>query len=88
MKRIVRIAMLAAATAALGGCLHSEVEEHWGESYDAQVVWQTANPGAPESKEPAEGLDSETAARIADRYYEGQEQQRQRRQVPTVIIGN
>lgn len=68
------------------GCLTSNVDENWGKSYEAQVAWQTADPTAPKHYDAAEGLDPETARRVAERYYEGQEQQEQRR-LPTVILG-
>lgn len=69
------------------GCLRSRLDENWGNSYDAQVVWQTADPEAPATREPLESLDPETADRVADRYYEGQKDQPQR-QVPAVLIGD
>ena len=77
---------VAVATSALG-CIHSNVDENWGKSYEAQIAWQTADPTAPKHYEAAEGLDPETARRVAERYYEGQEQQEQRR-LPTVILGD
>jgi hypothetical protein len=85
MTRITCAGLLAMLLAFANGCQHSRVDEHWGESYGAHVVWQTANPDAPETREPLEGLDPETAKRVADRYYEGQEQQRQR-EAPSVTI--
>ena len=86
MTRITRAGLLVILIAFANGCLHSRVAENWGESYEAHVVWQTANPDAPETNEPPESLDPETGMRVADRYYKGQEQQRQR-QAPTVLIG-
>ena len=75
------------ALIALGnGCLHSRLDENWGKSYEAQMAWQTANPEAGSTSEPTEGIDPETAKRVAERYYEGQEKQRQRRS-RTVTIG-
>ena len=68
------------------GCLHSRVDENWGKSYEAQMAWQTAHPEAASTSEPVEGIDPETAKRVAERYYEGQEQQRQR-QARSVVIG-
>jgi hypothetical protein len=68
------------------GCLHSNLEENWGKSYEAQVVWQTQDQTAPADREALEGLDPETAKRVAERYYEGQERQQQRR-LPSVVIG-
>jgi hypothetical protein len=85
MTRITRAGLLVMLIAFASGCLHSRVEENWGESYDAHLVWQTANPEAPETNEPPLGLDPETGQRVAERYYEGQEQQRQR-QAPMVLI--
>lgn len=86
MRRIGKAGLLLACVVVLGACMHSRVEENWGRSYEAQVVWQTADPEAPASREPVEGIDPETAARIAERYYKGQEEQR-RRQAPSVLIG-
>ncbi len=87
MMRRIRLGLGVAALIALAnGCLHSKLDENWGKSYEAQMAWQVANPDAPVTTEPLENLDPETARRVAERYYEGQEQQRQR-QAPTVMIG-
>ena len=67
------------------GCLSSRVDENWGKSHEAQRVLQTANPDAPATTEPLESLDPETAKRVAERYYEGQEKQQQR-QAPTITL--
>jgi hypothetical protein len=85
MTRITRAGLLMLLLVFANGCLHSKVEENWGESYEAHLVWQTANPDAPVTNEPLDGLDPETAMRVADRYYKGQEQQRQR-EAPMVLI--
>ncbi len=82
LSSLLALAPLVLAT----GCLHSNLDESWGKSHEAQIAWQTADPTAPEDHEPTEGLDPETASRVAERYYEGQEQQEQRR-LPTVILG-
>jgi len=87
MTRITCAGSLVMLIAFANGCLHSRVEENWGKSYEAHVVWQTANPNAPETREPLESLDPETGQRVADRYYKGQEQQRQR-EAPTVVLGD
>ena len=80
-------AVLCLVLIALGnGCLHSRVDENWGTSYEAQMAWQTANPDAASTSEPVDGMDPETAMRVAERYYEGQEKQRQR-QARSVEIG-
>jgi len=76
----------AAALVLAGGCLHSRVEENWGDAYDAQLGWQTRNPEAAAAMQPPEGLDPETGMRVAERYYKTEENQRQR-QAPTVVIG-
>jgi len=87
MKRIMRrVGLALVAIAFASGCLHSRLEENWGRSYEAQLVWQSANPDAPVTREPLEGLDPETAMRVARRYYKGQEQQRQR-EAPAVVLG-
>ena len=86
MTRITRAGLLVILVAFGKGCLHSRVDENWGESYEAHVVWQTANPDAPATHEPLESLDPETGQRVADRYYKGQEQQRQR-EAPSVQLG-
>ncbi len=88
MLRIIGVGLAAIALTALtNGCrLHSKLDETWGESYTAQMAWQRANPDDPTTTEPLENLDPETGMRVADRYYEGQEQQRQR-EAPTINIG-
>jgi len=86
MNRIIRTGLAVVPLAFATGCLHSRIDENWGKSHEAHVVWQTANPDAPETREPIESLDPETANRVADRYYEGQEQQQQR-VAPTGVIG-
>ena len=83
MNRIIALSLGVALIAFSGGCLRSRVDENWGKSYEAQLASQTAHPEAPTTTEPVESLDPETAERVADRYYEGQEKQRQR-QAPTV----
>jgi hypothetical protein len=86
MRGIVRLGLTLVAGVLASSCLHSPLDENWGKSYEAQVVWQTADPEAPASREPLEGLDPETGKRVAERYYEGQEKQRQR-EAPAVTIG-
>lgn len=86
MSWIARVGLMLAVAAFVGGCLHSRLDENWGRSHEAQVVWQTADPDAPATHEPLEGLDPETGKRVAERYYEGQEEQRQR-EAPAVVIG-
>jgi hypothetical protein len=87
MMRTLQVGLAVAALIALAnGCLRSKVDENWGKSFEAQMAWQRANPEAPADSEPPENLDPETAARVAERYYEGQEQQQQRR-APAVVIG-
>ncbi len=78
------VALIAFSTLSTG-CLHSRLDENWGKSYEAQLELQTADPDAPATTEPLESLDPETAKRVAERYYEGQERQRQR-QAPTIVI--
>ncbi len=78
------VALIAFSTLSTG-CLRSRLDENWGKSYEAQVALQTAHPDAPVTTEPLEGLDPETAKRVAERYYEGQERQRQR-QAPAIVI--
>jgi hypothetical protein len=85
--RMMRVGLAVAALVALAsGCLHSKLDENWGKSHEAQMVWQRANPEAPATSEPPESLDPETAKRVAERYYKGQEKQRQR-EAPTIVIG-
>jgi hypothetical protein len=86
MTRIILTGVLVTLVALASGCLRSRVDENWGESYEAHVVWQTANPDAPESNQPPENLDPETGMRVAERYYKGQEQQRLR-EAPVVVLG-
>ena len=87
MSWIVRSCLALAMAASTSGCLQSKLDETWGRSFDAHIAWQEANPDAPESYEPPENLDPETGKRVAERYYQGQEQQRQR-QAPSVVIGD
>ncbi len=85
--KTLRVVLCLVLIALGSGCLHSRVDENWGKSYEAQVAWQIANPeAASASEEPIEGMDPETAKRVAERYYEGQEKQRQR-QARSVVIG-
>ncbi len=86
MSWILRVSLGAALLAFSNGCLSSRLDENWGTSYEAQVDLQTADPDAPATTEPLESLDPETGKRVAERYYEGQEKQRQR-QAPAVMIG-
>ena len=76
-----------AAIAFAQGCLQSNLDESWGQSYEAQVTLQTADPAAPATTEPPEGLDPETGKRVAERYYEGQTKQGHR-EAKTVVIGD
>ena len=91
MSWMKRIGLVALVVAFAIGCfhpnLHSNVEEHWGESYEELSAVQIADPTAPSTREALQNLDPETGKRVAERYYEGQQQQRQR-QAPTVIIGD
>jgi hypothetical protein len=86
MSLIRWIGVALGALALASGCMYSRVDENWGSSYDAQIVWQMMNPEAPATTEPLEGLDPETGMLVAERYYKSQEQQGQR-QAPTVVIG-
>lgn len=87
MMRVMRVGLGVAVLIALAnGCLHSKLDENWGKSFEAQMAWQMANPEAPATTEPLESLDPETAKRVAERYYKGQEKQRQR-QAPAIVIG-
>lgn len=87
MKSILRVGPFLFMVALAGACMHSRVDENWGRSFEAQLAWQTVDPDAPETREPVEGMDAETAQRVAERYYEGQEQQQQR-MVPLTLIGD
>ena len=86
MSRIVGVGCPLLLIAFASSCVHSNLDESWGRSHDAQLVWQTADPEAPATREPTEGLDPETAQRVAKRYYEGQEKQVQR-ETQSVLIG-
>ncbi len=85
MNWIIRVGLGVTLIAFSNGCLHSRVEENWGRSYQAQIDAQTADPEAPAGTEPQEDLDPETGRRVAERYYEGQERQRNR-EAPSVTI--
>jgi hypothetical protein len=85
MKKRIGIFVGLALIVFSSGCLRSRVDENWGKSYEAQIESQTADPDAPATTEPVESLDPETAKRVAERYYKGQEEQRQR-QAPSVMI--
>jgi hypothetical protein len=85
VNRIIALSLGVALIAFSGGCLRSRVDENWGKSYQKQIALQTANPDAPATREPLESLDPETAKRVAERYYEGQEEQSQR-QAPDIVI--
>lgn len=81
------LALCVALVALASGCLHSKLDENWGTSFEANAEAQIANPEAPANTDPIEDLDPETAARVAERYYEGQEEQEQRA-VEAVVIGD
>jgi hypothetical protein len=78
MKRIA--AVWCAGVCLLLGCASSlpgyssHVDEHWGESFQLNMAAMVANPEAP-SGSPPEGLDPATSERVAERYYQSQEQQ-------------
>jgi hypothetical protein len=84
---MLRASLTVVSLAFVSGCLHSRVDENWGHSYEAAIVWQVVDPDAPATTEPPERLDPETGMRVAERYYESQEQQRQR-EAPPVLIGD
>jgi hypothetical protein len=85
VNRIIALSLGVALMVFSGGCLRSRVDENWGKSHEAQIALQTADPDAPATTEPQQSLDPETAKRVAERYYEGQEEQSQR-QAPTITI--
>ena len=90
MSWIIRVGLgvaLIAFSTLSNGCLHSRVDENWGKSYEAQVALQTADPDAPATTESVGSLDPETGKRVAERYYEGQEKQKQR-QAPSIVISD
>ena len=86
MSWIMRVSLGTVLLVFSNGCLSSRVDENWGKSHEAQIELQTADPDAPATTEPLEGLDPETGKRVAERYYKGQEKQQQRR-TPSIVIG-
>ena len=83
----------AAMLLVLGGCAvtdpyaaNSPINESWGRAHAAQIGEQVADPSAPHNEVPAEGLDAQTAERVAKRYYRGQDSQKTRK-AQAVIIG-
>jgi len=84
--RTLRIILAGGAGLLLSGCLHSAVDQRWGEAYHAALTRQQANPAAPTSQDGPEGVDAVTAELVSDRYYRGQESQETRR-VEAVVIG-
>ena len=74
-----------AAALCFGGCASSHVDKHFGEAFQLNGAAMIANPEAPSEVVPT-GLDPETGARVAERYYRGQQVQPQR-PTTTVIIG-
>lgn len=84
MNRIILMGSCIGMLLFAGGCLHSNVDDNWASAYNEQIAVQTANPDAPSNTEPLQGLDSATGERVAERYYEGQEQQ-QHRIAPDII---
>lgn len=91
-----RIAALWIPIAGIGACLvvgcgslsprhPSHVDQHWGESLQLNTSAMIANPEAG-SPQAVEGLDPETAQKVAERYYESEEQQSSR-EVRTFLVG-
>jgi hypothetical protein len=77
--------LLVSLTLLLSGCLHSPVDESWGEALSATGDAQVANPVAPDTLEGAKGIDPVSAEAVAQRYYEGQRRQ-QSREAPSIVI--
>ena len=86
MSWMKRLGLGVAVIAFADGCLHSRLEENWGKSYEAQATLQTQDRDAPTTTEPMESLGPETGRGVAERYYRGQEKQRER-EARTVMIG-
>jgi hypothetical protein len=84
----LNLAMVALVALALGssGCLHSNVDAHWGEAQEGQIAAQTADPTAPHSATSPEGLDAVSSERVAERYYKAQSVSDQRK-AKGVVIG-
>jgi hypothetical protein len=76
---------MALASLVLGGCLHSPVEEEWGEAYEETLESQVAQPADAPTGEAPEGVDGVTAEAISERYYEGQSNQPTRKG-PALIL--
>ena len=87
MKRIIGIGLVVGIIIFAGGC-RSPVDENWGRSSETTMNRQIANPDAPNPDGPLETLDPETGKRVADRYYEGQEKQKQRVAPAAIVSGN
>lgn len=85
MRRFTRIALVVSLAALANGCLHSNLNDNWGKSQEAQIVWQTENPEAPTTADGPEGLDPNTANEVAERYYKSQERQPHRK-IPSVSL--
>lgn len=90
-----RIAALWIPIAGIGACLvvgcgslspkhPSHVDQHWGEALqlDMSAMVENAEAGSGES---LKGLDPETGQRVAERYYESQEEQSSR-EVRTFLV--
>jgi hypothetical protein len=57
------------------GCVHSHVEEHWGESYRTAKAQQVENPEASDELRPVEGIGATTADHVTGNYHERQQEQ-------------
>jgi len=86
MKRTTNPMISLAALLLLGGgCAHSHVDEHWGESYRTSRAQQVENPGASDELRPVLGIGATTADHVTDNYHERQREQSTDRDTRTLF---
>jgi hypothetical protein len=66
--------LIAAGALVTSGCVHSRVDEEWGQAEPEAMALQVANPTRPIPAEAPQGLDAKAAEKAADDYYKGPKQ--------------
>ena len=92
--RTLQLGILAAAVAGMATLIGCEsltpmgpslVDQHMGESVQANIAQQTQNPSAAHENVATPQVDPDTAAVVMDRYFEKQSQPSTPQQAPAVF---